>query len=410
MTENRYIFLDIDGPLNTGRNDYMNPDKYGHHFDDEAVQNLRAIIEETSARIVISSSWRHVGVDKLRELWRKWRLPGKIISFTPGSWGEETQYATRGEEIQAWLQDNAIKPYSYVIIDDMGPEESAPGQEDKWITVNPHCGITQRDSERAISILMSRIKAKVFRIARARDVDGPGIRTLVGFCGCPLNCAYCLNKEALNSREGKWYSPESLLQELQMDDMYFQSTGGGITFGGGEPALQSEFIARFREICPQEWTIALESSFNVPQKHIEDLLDVIDYWYIDIKDMNPEIYERYTGKDSTQMKDNLHYLIDHGKKGEIIARVPLIDGYNTKSDQGNSCIELLELHIMPELFEYTPTSRERIEIKTAALQGELIDEDTPINSWLEPEMGVLLSPEGLRELGKNVSLDDNDWD
>lgn len=53
---NKFIFLDIDGPLNTGRSDYMNPEKYGPHFDDVAVKNLRHIINETAADIVLSSS------------------------------------------------------------------------------------------------------------------------------------------------------------------------------------------------------------------------------------------------------------------------------------------------------------------------------------------------------------------
>lgn len=262
------------------------------------------------------------------------------------------------------------------------------------------------------------MKAKIFQIDGARDQDGPGIRALVGFCGCPLNCAYCINKEALSSNVGKWYTPESLLKAIEKDDMYFQATGGGVTFGGGEPALQSDFIVRFREICPPEWTIALESSFNVAQKHIEALLGVIDYWYIDIKDMNPEIYKRYTGKDNARVKENLQFLVDHWKKGEIVARVPLIKGYNIEEDRRKSCDALLKWHIMPDLFVYTPTSRERIELKADVLQGELIDpqniipvdEDTPQKSLLEPEMGFLFSIDELRELGKNVSLDDNDWD
>lgn len=260
---------------------------------------------------------------------------------------------------------------------------------------------------------MDELKAKIFKVSRARDVDGPGIRTLVGFCGCPLKCAYCLNKEALSSGGGKWYSPESLLQEVQMDDMYFQSTGGGITFGGGEPTLQSEFIVRFREICPPEWTIALESSFNVPQKHIENLLDVIDYWYIDIKDMNPEIYEHYTGKTSTQMKSNLHYLIEHWKKGEVIARVPLIEGYNTERDRQKSCMEIEALPIAPDLFNYTLRSNGR-DYNDDKLMGSLIDPKNAIQIpqkkvW-EIEMGLLMNIDELREQGKNVSFDDNDWD
>ena len=151
----RYIFLDIDGPLNTGRGDYLNPDKYGHHFDDEAVQNLRRIIEWTSAEIVISSSWRHLGIEKIRAIWKEWGLPGKIAGCTPGIWGEGQQFDKRGEEIQQWLSDNTTGWCSYVVIDDMGLDETLPGQEKRWITVNPHCGISKLDCECAIRLLLS---------------------------------------------------------------------------------------------------------------------------------------------------------------------------------------------------------------------------------------------------------------
>ena len=153
--EDRYIFLDIDGPLNTGRSDYLNSEKFGHHFDDEAVRNLQRIIDETSAGIVISSSWRHLGIEKIRAIWKDWRLPGKIVGCTPGTWGEELQFGKRGEEIQQWLSDNITGQYSYVVIDDMGPDESLPGQEIRWITVNPHCGISKQDCERAIRLLLN---------------------------------------------------------------------------------------------------------------------------------------------------------------------------------------------------------------------------------------------------------------
>ena len=264
---------------------------------------------------------------------------------------------------------------------------------------------------------MDEFKAKIFNIERERDVDGPGIRTLVGFCGCPLKCAYCLNKEALSSGKGKWYSPESLLQEVQMDDMYFQSTGGGITFGGGEPALQSEFIVRFREICPPEWTLAIETSLNVPQEHIEALIGAIDYWYVDIKDMNPEIYEWYTGKCNQQVKENLKFLAVQENRGEILARVPLIDGYNDFDNQLKSFVELESLRIKYETLTYT--KNERLYFNEKRLRGALVlPTDSPENTdgeelkkkqeqlkeevrkWWEPEMGAF----------EDIKWRKDDWD
>lgn len=216
------------------------------------------------------------------------------------------------------------------------------------------------------------MKAKIFQIDSARDVDGPGIRALVGYCGCPLNCVYCINKEALSSDVGKWYTPESLMKAIERDDMYFQATGGGVTFGGGEPALQSQFIARFREICPPEWTFAIETSLNIPRKHVETLIGVMDYWYIDIKDMDPEIYERYTGKGNRLVKKNLQFLSKQKEKGKVIVRVPLIANYNDLCNEGNSIKELKLLNIRDiELFEYTMSRQKRLH-QMEVLMGSLV--------------------------------------
>ena len=265
------------------------------------------------------------------------------------------------------------------------------------------------------------MKAKIFQIDGVRDVDGPGIRALVGFCGCPLNCAHCINKEALSSNVGEWYTPESLLKAIERDDMYFQATGGGVTFGGGEPALQSEFIVRFREICPPEWTLAIETSLNVPREHVEALIGAIDYWYVDIKDMNPDIYERYTGKSNQQVKENLSFLANQEKRGEILARVPLIDKYNDFGNQLKSFEELESLHIKYETLTYR--NAERLYFNDNRLMGALaVPTNSPENTdseelkkkqkqlkeetrkWWEPEMGAF------EDLKNGERINWNDWD
>ena len=80
----------------------------------------------------------------------------------------------------------------------------------------------------------------VIGVSRHRlGTDGNGVTTLVAFHGCNLRCKYCLNPEVLGSAEGlRRYTPESLYEEVKVDDLYFHSTGGGITFGGVEPCLQ----------------------------------------------------------------------------------------------------------------------------------------------------------------------------
>ena len=189
--------------------------------------------------------------------------------------------------------------------------------------------------------------APLIGISRHRlTTDGEGVTTLVAFHGCPLHCKYCLNPQSLHS-EGIWkhYDCMQLYEEVRLDELYFLATHGGITFGGGEPCLQSDFIYEFRQLCGQEWQLSVESSLNVPQENIEKLLPVIDYYIIDIKDINNDIYQQYTGKENEKVLNNLHYLIEHGKNEQIIVRTPIIPVYNSESDVDNSIRLLKEMGI-----------------------------------------------------------------
>ena len=189
--------------------------------------------------------------------------------------------------------------------------------------------------------------APLIGISRHRlTTDGEGVTTLVAFHGCPLRCKYCLNPQSLHS-EGIWkhYECMQLYEEVRLDELYFLATHGGITFGGGEPCLQSDFIYEFRQLCGQEWQLSVESSLNVPQENIEKLLPVIDYYIIDIKDINNDIYQQYTGKENEKVLNNLHYLIEHGKNEQIIVRTPIIPVYNSESDVDNSIRLLKEMGI-----------------------------------------------------------------
>ena len=189
--------------------------------------------------------------------------------------------------------------------------------------------------------------APLIGISRHRlTTDGEGVTTLVAFHGCPLRCKYCLNPQSLHS-EGIWkhYDCMQLYEEVRLDELYFLATHGGITFGGGEPCLQSDFIYEFRQLCGQEWQLSVESSLNVPQENIEKLLPVIDYYIIDIKDINNDIYQQYTVKENEKVLNNLHYLIEHGKNEQIIVRTPIIPVYNSESDVDNSIRLLKEMGI-----------------------------------------------------------------
>jgi pyruvate formate lyase activating enzyme len=176
-------------------------------------------------------------------------------------------------------------------------------------------------------------EAPFIGIVRHRiQTDGKGVSTLAAFHGCPLHCRYCLNPQC--QREGVWrtFTPESLYEEVKIDQLYFLATGGGITFGGGEPSMYPDFIVRFREICGPEWNLTLETSLNVPADNIRRLSSIVNQFIIDIKETNDEIYQLYTGLSNLRALDNLQELLQEGRGDDLIVRIPLIDGYNTQED------------------------------------------------------------------------------
>lgn len=185
-------------------------------------------------------------------------------------------------------------------------------------------------------------------ISRHRiGVDGTGVTTLVAFHGCPLRCKYCLNPKALSPR-GVWkrLTPEELYNYVKQDDLYFRATGGGVTFGGGEPLLSCKEILHLHKICRDkghDWRITIETSLNVPKVFVEALYGIVHHWIVDIKDMNPEIYKAYTGEDNRQVIENIQLLID--RKAKITVRVPLIPSFNTEADVDNSIAILQKMGV-----------------------------------------------------------------
>ena len=105
--------------------------------------------------------------------------------------------------------------------------------------------------------------APIMGISRHRlSSDGRGVTTLVGLHGCPLHCHYCLNDKCHEPAGIRhMMSAQKLYDTVCCDNIYFCATGGGITFGGGEPALHSDFIEEFARLNKQGWNITLEMIF-----------------------------------------------------------------------------------------------------------------------------------------------------
>ena len=185
------------------------------------------------------------------------------------------------------------------------------------------------------------------------ETDGEGVTTLVAGGGCPLSCYYCINKKLLAKAPAEHVTVSELYKRVSIDDLYFRATGGGVTFGGGESLLHASFIKEFRGLCPSEWNIYAETSLAVPRENILCVCDAVDYFIVDCKDMNPDIYDRYTGGEEKLMEENLKLLLDSCGPERVRVRVPLIPGYNTPEDQAKSAQSLREMGVSKiELFNY----------------------------------------------------------
>jgi pyruvate formate lyase activating enzyme len=92
-------------------------------------------------------------------------------------------------------------------------------------------------------------------------------------------------------------------------------------------------------------SVAVETSLNVPFETVESLTEIVDYWIVDVKDMNNNIYFAYTGHSNVQVLSNLKYLAKLVPTEKIQCRVPLIEGYNTEADVQKATEELQELGV-----------------------------------------------------------------
>ena len=182
------------------------------------------------------------------------------------------------------------------------------------------------------------VTAPVITYSRLRmTTDGEGVTTLVIFHDCPLRCKYCLNPYSFaTDTKREDLTPEQLYDKVKIDDLYFVATGGGVTFGGGEPLLRTDFLKEFRALCGDRWHLCAETSLNVPREAVLTAANCMDMFYVDCKDTNPEIYKAYTGIQNTQMLENLRTLISLVGAERVVVRVPLIPGYNTESDREKS--------------------------------------------------------------------------
>lgn len=247
----------------------------------------------------------------------------------------------------------------------------------------------------------------LFNIQRYSLHDGPGIRTIPFFKGCPLACKWCSNPESQRPQpelmfkksdcircgkcidackqraispdnpffidrerciqcgdctrvcptqalemKGKRMTVSEVMRELQKEENLYRRAGGGVTLSGGEPLAQPEFARELLKACKEKgWHTAIETTGFTSKAVIEDVFPWVDLALTDIKAINPRVHEQNTGVNNRQILENLIRISFITK---TIVRVPVIPGVNDNAQEIRSIAEFARLmsgvdtlHLLP---------------------------------------------------------------
>lgn len=195
------------------------------------------------------------------------------------------------------------------------------------------------------------VKGKIFSIEEFAVNDGPGIRTTVFLKGCPLRCAWCHNPEGW-SPEPQWLdkkgrremcgyeiSAEVLASKVSRDKDLYRDSGGGVTFTGGEPLSQADFLCEVMTLLPDIHK-AVETSGYASAKAFGKVVGLADLLLFDIKLADSDLHLRYTGVRNELILGNLAALRESGKP--FVARIPLIPGVNDTPENMEATALLLQ--------------------------------------------------------------------
>jgi pyruvate formate lyase activating enzyme len=280
----------------------------------------------------------------------------------------------------------------------------------------------------------------IFNLQRYSTRDGPGIRTTVFFKGCPLRCRWCHNPEGQEERPqlilrpdrcigcgqclticppsaiqrkadafftdrsrclacgkcseacpavareivGRQVSVKELVVEVERDQLFYRQSGGGVTFGGGEPLAQPWFLrAILQALRARRIHSAVDTCGLAPTKTVQALVPWVDLWLYDLKVMDRSIHRQYTGQSNDLILENLSVLARLG--APIWVRMPVIPGFNDLPGNVQHTAEFLndlglrEIHLL----SYHASGTEKAE------RMGLQDRSGRFNTPTEEEMNAL---------------------
>ncbi len=230
--------------------------------------------------------------------------------------------------------------------------------------------------------------ALIFDIQRNSFVDGPGIRTTVFFKGCNLRCKWCHNPESQkkekeimfyknkctlcgrcrevdtfdeeffcynDAREicGKEYPTDEVLKIILKDKTFYDNSGGGVTFSGGECMLQIDFLLEILQKCKENGIhTAVDTAGHIPWESFEKILPYTDLFLYDIKVMDNEVHKEYTGVTNSLILENLAKLLKND--GCVWVRIPVIPGVNDTEKEMQQIKTFFDANGYPEKIEFLP--------------------------------------------------------
>ena len=214
----------------------------------------------------------------------------------------------------------------------------------------------------------------IFDIKKYSVNDGPGIRTTVFFKGCPLRCWWCHNPESQEYKVqtievshkleekvysqqknvGKYIETDDILSDLMKDAVFYEESDGGVTFSGGEPCMQADFLVELANKCKKKniHTI-LDTCGYASISVFSALLPMIDLFLFDLKLIDNNLHLKYTGCSNEVITANLKFLSQH--KANIIIRIPVIPGITDTKRNMDAIAYMLEdlpnrvqeVHLLP---------------------------------------------------------------
>jgi pyruvate formate lyase activating enzyme len=191
------------------------------------------------------------------------------------------------------------------------------------------------------------MKGLIFSVKRYSVHDGPGIRVTFFMKGCPLQCKWCHNPEGISpdcetvtrinrigdkefkteERVGELYSVEAVLSILEKEKVFINHSKGGVTFSGGEPMMQIEFLLDALKACKLNgYHTAVDTSGYSSVENIKSILPYTDLFLYDLKHLDGAKHLQATGVSNIGILNNLGFLLDNNR--EVMLRIPVIPGFN----------------------------------------------------------------------------------